>query len=92
MGEIGPTCNEKKSSVLTQTDSFSSCLAGNTQDDEKGIIAAACAGNLEDVNLLLEAGAKVHAKNKVRKGGARALFCMLGRAHDMRRIGVRDRK
>jgi hypothetical protein len=65
----------------------------STSQGEKGdtpIIAAARAGNLDGVNLLMEAGANVHAKNKVRKEGGRALFCVLGRAHDICRIGVRD--
>jgi len=62
----------------------------NEKEGDTPIIAAARAGNLEGVNLLMEAGANVHAKNKVRKGGGRALFGVLGRAHDMNRIGVRD--
>jgi hypothetical protein len=67
----------------------------STSQGEKGdtpIIAAARAGNLDGVNLLLEAGANARAKNKVREGGQRALSCVLGQVHDMRRIGVRDRR
>lgn len=67
----------------------------STSQGEEGdtpIISAARAGNLEDVNLLLEAGANTHAKNKVREGGHRALSYVIGQVHDMRWIGVRDRR
>ena len=52
----------------------------NEKEGDTPIIAAARAGNLEGVNLLMEAGANVHAKNKVRKEGGRALCfaCLSG--------------